>query len=79
MATRRSTSTRKTARRGASARKAFGAIALLTADHDKVKKLFRQFERLHENQDDEGAAKIATQICNELTVHATIEEELFYP
>ena len=79
MATRKSTSTRKTVRRGSSARKASGAIALLTADHDKVKKLFKQFERLHEDQDDEGAAQIAARICNALTVHATIEEELFYP
>jgi hemerythrin-like domain-containing protein len=79
MATRKSTPTRKTTRRSSNTRKASGAIALLTADHDKVKKLFKQFERLHEDQDDEGAAQIAAQICNELTVHATIEEELFYP
>ena len=78
MATRKSTPTRKTARRGSSARKSSGAIALLTADHDKVKKLFKQFERLHANQNDEGATQIAAQICDELTVHSTIEEELFY-
>ena len=46
MATRKSTPTRKTTRRSSNTRKASGAIALLTADHDKVKKLFKQFERL---------------------------------
>jgi len=55
------------------------AIALLKADHDKVKKMFRQFEQLHENEDDDEAEAIATQICNELTIHATVEEEIFYP
>ena len=52
------------------------AIALLKADHRKVERLFEQFEAAT------GAAKkqaLATQICTELTVHATIEEEIFYP
>jgi hemerythrin superfamily protein len=51
---------------------------MLKADHDKVKKLFKEFERLHKADDDE-AEDIATKICNELTVHTTIEEEIFYP
>jgi hemerythrin superfamily protein len=52
------------------------AIALLKADHRKVQALFEQFEEA------KGAAKkqaLAKQICTELTVHATIEEEIFYP
>jgi hypothetical protein len=52
------------------------AIALLKADHRKVEVLFEQFEAAT------GAAKkqaLATQICTELTVHTTIEEEIFYP
>jgi len=56
-----------------------GAIALLTADHAKVKKLFKKFESLHEDGKDKEAELIAKQICQELTIHATIEEEVFYP
>lgn len=52
------------------------AIALLKADHRKVEKLFEQFE---EAEDSERKQKLAEQICNELKVHATIEEEFFYP
>ena len=56
------------------------AIGLLTADHAKVTKLFKEFESLKE---DEGAdtdkSALVAQICNELKVHATIEEEIFYP
>jgi Hemerythrin HHE cation binding domain len=52
------------------------AIALLKADHRKVEELFEQFEAA------QGAAKkqaLAKRICTELTVHAMIEEEIFYP
>lgn len=52
------------------------AIALLRADHRKVEKLFEQFE---EAEDSGRKQKHAEQICNELKVHATIEEEFFYP
>ena len=55
------------------------AIALLEADHAKVKKLFKEFERLHDDEDDDAAEQVAKQICNELTIHATIEEEILYP
>ena len=55
------------------------AIAMLKADHAKVKKLFKEFERLHDEESDEEAEEVAQQICNELTIHATIEEEIFYP
>jgi hemerythrin superfamily protein len=54
------------------------AVALLTADHDKVKKLFREFERCdaaHQGLKHD----LAQQICMDLTIHATIEEEIFYP
>lgn len=52
------------------------AIALLKADHRKVEELFERFE----NARGEGSKqKIALDICLELTVHAQIEEEIFYP
>jgi hemerythrin superfamily protein len=55
------------------------AIALLIADHKEVKKLFKEFEKLSKAEDIDGKVEIANQICEELTVHATIEEEIFYP
>ncbi len=52
------------------------AIALLRQDHRTVEELFAQFEKAS----GEGRKqKLATQICLELSVHATIEEEIFYP
>lgn len=60
--------------------RALDAIAMLTADHKKVKGLFSRFEKLMEQDDatDEKADLVA-QICDALTVHAEIEEEIFYP
>ena len=56
------------------------AIAMLTADHKAVKVLFKQFERLckADGTDDDKAA-VVRKICAELTVHAQVEEEVFYP
>jgi len=52
------------------------AIALLKQDHRAVEDLFEQFEKAS----GEGRKqKLAEQICLELSVHATIEEEIFYP
>lgn len=55
------------------------AIAMLMADHKKVKKLFSDFKKLKEGGDSEEKSDIVKQICNELKVHAEIEEEIFYP
>ncbi|MBW8755149.1 MAG: hemerythrin domain-containing protein [Sphingomonadales bacterium] len=52
------------------------AIAMLKADHRKVEDLFEQFEKA---SGDSRKQKLAEQICNELKIHTTIEEELFYP
>jgi hemerythrin superfamily protein len=52
------------------------AIALLKADHRTVEDLFAQFEKA---SGDGKKQKLALQICAELTVHAKIEEEIFYP
>jgi hemerythrin superfamily protein len=55
--------------------KSLDAIALLKQDHEKVKGLLESLERAT------GArrAKLLGQIEQELTVHTTIEEEIFYP
>lgn len=52
------------------------ALAMLIKDHQNVQKLFRQFEKAESPQQ---KAEIAEQACNELTVHAELEEQLFYP
>jgi len=52
------------------------AIALLKADHRKVEDLFEKFEKARYA----GRKKtLALEICTELCVHATVEEEIFYP
>jgi hemerythrin superfamily protein len=52
------------------------AVALLKQDHRKVEELFAQFEKA---SGDGRKQKLAEEICLELSVHATIEEEIFYP
>ena len=51
------------------------AIALLKADHRQVETLFEQFEKAPSKR----KLELATKICDALTVHTTIEEEIFYP
>lgn len=57
------------------------ACELLDADHIAVKHLFVEYARLAtEGGPDAGARHaIAMKICDELTVHAQVEEEIFYP
>lgn len=56
------------------------AIDLLDADHKAVKKLFIDFNALCEDgapaQDRQA---LAEKICLEITIHAQVEEEIFYP
>ncbi len=52
------------------------AIALLKADHRQVEEWFEQFEK---SRSDQKKATLAEQICQSLTAHMTIEEEIFYP
>ena len=55
------------------------AIGMLTADHKKVQKAFKDFEKLKEGGSKRGRFDIVRQTCADLTVHTTIEEEIFYP
>src|SRR4030095_17021260 len=51
-------------------------IALLEQDHRRVEQLFADFESaLQDTRKDE----LVQQICIELTIHAQLEEEIFYP
>jgi hemerythrin superfamily protein len=55
------------------------AIAMLTADHKKVKTLFSEFDKLKETGSDEDKSAIVDRICSELKIHTELEEEIFYP
>jgi hemerythrin superfamily protein len=57
------------------------ACDLLDADHIAVKHLFVEYARLAVAGVDAAGEKLALarKICDELTVHAAIEEEIFYP
>ncbi|KAF0811474.1 DNA nickase [Andreprevotia sp. IGB-42] len=55
------------------------ATQLLMDDHAKVKKLFKQFEKLKSKGTASAKAEIVNQACSELTVHTQVEEQLFYP
>jgi hemerythrin superfamily protein len=56
--------------------KAQDAVALLKEDHRTVEELFAKFEKAG---GDRRKKEIAEQICIELSIHAMIEEEIFYP
>lgn len=55
------------------------AISLLTADHQKVTALFRDFEEIKGTGSAADKMVLVQQICDELTIHAKLEEEIFYP
>ena len=58
------------------------ACSLLDTDHRNVKKLFKAYEELTQSKAASASQKkreLANEICTELTVHAQIEEEIFYP
>jgi hemerythrin superfamily protein len=52
------------------------AIAMLIEDHQKVQKMFKTFES---TDDQQKRQELATEICNELTVHTQLEEQVLYP
>jgi hemerythrin-like domain-containing protein len=56
------------------------AIELLKEDHRNVEKIFKEFEKLQEDDtDDESKRALVERACAALTVHTRIEEEIFYP
>ena len=54
------------------------ALDLLIEDHENVKSMFEQYEELGERAH-VSKHKLALQICDALTRHTMIEEEIFYP
>jgi hemerythrin superfamily protein len=55
------------------------ALELLKHDHDEVDEMFKQFEQIKDNGDDAEKEQLVAQICDALTIHAQIEETIFYP
>jgi len=55
------------------------AVDLLMADHQRVTRLFAEFDELKEDGSDEAKSALVARICQELIVHTDIEEEIFYP
>lgn len=56
------------------------ALDLLTEDHEIVQQLFAEFEQLREDEEDEDNKRYLVELaCTELSIHAQVEEELFYP
>ncbi len=81
MATARTSTTKRTGSRTArkaawAAAKPVDAIKLLKDDHWQVRSWFKKFEEL---EDDTEKEELAGKICEALTVHSQIEEEIFYP
>ena len=54
------------------------AVDLLTDDHKRVQKLFREFEEV-DRDDDEAVRELVETACVELQIHSMLEEEIFYP
>jgi hemerythrin superfamily protein len=52
------------------------AIEMLKADHRRVEQLFAKYEQARRRAE---KSKLAQQVCLELTIHAQLEEEIFYP
>jgi hemerythrin superfamily protein len=76
-AAKHTTTNRRSAARKRTARGKDDALQLLKADHKEVADLVGKFESGRISTDRKVA--IAKQICMALTVHAQIEEEIFYP
>jgi hemerythrin-like domain-containing protein len=54
------------------------AIDLLKQDHDKVQKAFKQFEKT-DREDADACTELVRTVCEDLRIHTTLEEEIFYP
>ena len=52
------------------------ATTLLRADHKQVDELFQQYEK---SRSTAKKRVLVAQICLELSIHAQVEEEIFYP
>ncbi len=56
-----------------------GALDLLKADHQKISEAFTRFERNRAHSSAAEKQDLVDRVCIELTIHAAVEEEIFYP
>jgi hemerythrin superfamily protein len=71
------TRSRSTSRAASAARAQI--LKQLKDDHKRVKKAYREFGKLDREEDPQACQAIVQQVLDELTVHASLEEELLYP
>lgn len=69
----------KPARKKSATRSNPNAVTLLRSDHEEVSALFDKYEKGKNRLKPEQKANLAKTICDNLSVHAQIEEEIFYP
>ena len=55
------------------------AIVMLREDHVRVSALFAKYQKVVDGGSEAAKKGLVQQICGELRVHATLEEEIFYP
>jgi hemerythrin superfamily protein len=55
------------------------ALNILKADHQKVSEALTRFERIKGRASAAEKQDLVDMVCTELTIHATVEEEIFYP
>src|SRR5258708_23863430 len=67
------------AQRGKAEVNPHGALVLLTADHNQIDKLVREFDSLRKAGDSVAKGKAALRICHALEIDAAIKREVFYP
>ena len=63
--------------RSTSKKAAKTVLDMLAEDHKKVQKMFKDFEKIQ--NDDQAKQQLVEKCCADLTIHARLEEELFYP
>ncbi|MDF3075415.1 MAG: Hemerythrin cation binding domain protein [Alphaproteobacteria bacterium] len=78
---RTETSSRRksSSRSGAKAASGPNALTLLREDHTEVSEMFEKFEKRKDKMTSTQKQTLVEEICAALTVHAQIEEEIFYP
>lgn len=55
------------------------AVTLLADDHERLRRLFGEFARCHDQNETALCAELASVIGDELAVHLKLKEEFFYP
>jgi len=55
------------------------AIEMLREDHKRVSALFERFDKIMDEAQHTQKQALVDEICVELTIHATLEEEIVYP